>query len=32
MSDNQESKSDTWRAGVQVRRQVLGDEYVDRAL
>jgi 4-carboxymuconolactone decarboxylase len=32
MSKDQDLKSDTWRAGVQVRREVLGDEYVDRAL
>ncbi len=28
---DESSKSDTWRRGVQVRRKVLGDEYVDKA-
>ena len=32
MDQDQNAKSDTWRNGMQVRRQVLGDEYVDRAL
>jgi 4-carboxymuconolactone decarboxylase len=32
MDQDQSAKSDTWRRGMQVRRQVLGDEYVDRTL
>jgi 4-carboxymuconolactone decarboxylase len=31
MDQDHSAKSDTWRRGLEVRRQVLGDEYVDRA-
>lgn len=31
MDQDNSSKSDTWRRGMQVRRQVLGDEHVDRS-
>ena len=32
MDFDEKGKSDTWRKGLQVRRKVLGDEYVGRAL
>ena len=32
MEFDENGKSDTWRKGLQVRRKVLGDEYVGRAL
>ena len=31
MEIDQNGKSDTWRQGLQTRRKVLGDEYVDKA-
>ncbi|MBM3409982.1 MAG: 4-carboxymuconolactone decarboxylase [Betaproteobacteria bacterium] len=31
MEIDQNGKSDTWRKGLQTRRKVLGDEYVDKA-